>query len=191
MGLPWPLLYYLSRISETLPLPVQTELYTPVSCGEGYITATPSIRTSVHACGLLVHMIYNPLQLPTRLSPLFLVHSVEPSIQENGDETGEGREAKEADPGSPRRCDIIIISGRKEKCEAAKEALEVRLPGPFCLEVSGPAQVAADSDSLASDLKMQTFALYLSWPLIQSREAVSFHQDSGFYSSFPDSSVRV
>lgn len=76
-------------------------------------------------------MIYNPLQLSTRLSPLFLVHSVEPSIQENGDEAGEGREAKETDPGSPRRCDIIIISGRKEKCEAAKEALEVRWPCPF------------------------------------------------------------
>jgi hypothetical protein len=57
--------------------------------------------------------------------PLSLVHSVEPAIQENGDEAGEGREAKEADPGSPRRCDIIVISGRKEKCEAAKEALEV------------------------------------------------------------------
>ena len=56
---------------------------------------------------------------------------MEPSIQENGDEAGEGRETKETDPGSPRRCDIIIISGRKEKCEAAKEALEVRLPYSF------------------------------------------------------------
>lgn len=64
-------------------------------------------------------------------TPFFLVHSVEPSIQENGDEAGEGREAKETDPGSPRRCDIIIISGRKEKCEAAKEALEVCLPHSF------------------------------------------------------------
>lgn len=66
---------------------------------------------------------------------MFLVHSVEPSIQENGDEAGEGREAKETDPGSPRRCDIIIISGRKEKCEAAKEALEVRLPRSFSSSV--------------------------------------------------------
>lgn len=54
---------------------------------------------------------------------LSLVHSIEPAVQENGDDTGEGREAE---PGSPRRCDIIVISGRKEKCEAAKEALEVR-----------------------------------------------------------------
>lgn len=59
--------------------------------------------------------------------PLSPVPSTEPAIQENGEEAGEGREA---DPGSPRRCDIIIISGRREKCEAAKEALEVRgLPG--------------------------------------------------------------
>uniref|UniRef100_A0A8C5JYE0 Vigilin n=1 Tax=Jaculus jaculus TaxID=51337 RepID=A0A8C5JYE0_JACJA len=63
------------------------------------------------------------------------VHSVEPAIQENGDETGEGREVKEADPGSPRRCDIIIISGRKEKCEAAKEALEALVPVTIEVEV--------------------------------------------------------
>lgn len=63
--------------------------------------------------------------------PFFpLVHSVEPAVQENGDDAGEGRDAKEADPGSPRRCDIITISGRKEKCEAAKEALEVRVRPP-------------------------------------------------------------
>lgn len=54
---------------------------------------------------------------------LSLAHSLEPAVQENGDDAGEGREAE---PGSPRRCDIIVISGRKEKCEAAKEALEVR-----------------------------------------------------------------
>lgn len=54
------------------------------------------------------------------------MHSVEPAVQENGDDAGEGRDGKEAEPGSPRRCDIIVISGRKEKCEAAKEALEVR-----------------------------------------------------------------
>ncbi|KAK7806089.1 hypothetical protein U0070_000016 [Myodes glareolus] len=63
------------------------------------------------------------------------VHSVEPSIQENGEEAGEGRETKETDPGSPRRCDIIIISGRKEKCEAAKEALEALVPVTIEVEV--------------------------------------------------------
>lgn len=59
-----------------------------------------------------------------------LGHSMEPPVHENGEDAAEGREGKEAEPGSPRRCDIIIISGRKEKCEAAKEALEVRRPHP-------------------------------------------------------------
>ncbi|PNI14315.1 HDLBP isoform 2 [Pan troglodytes] len=63
------------------------------------------------------------------------VHSTEPVVQENGDEAGEGREAKDSDPGSPRRCDIIIISGRKEKCEAAKEALEALVPVTIEVEV--------------------------------------------------------
>uniref|UniRef100_A0A2K5SIL5 Vigilin n=1 Tax=Cebus imitator TaxID=2715852 RepID=A0A2K5SIL5_CEBIM len=63
------------------------------------------------------------------------VHSVKPVVQENEDEPGEGREAKDADPGSPRRCDIIIISGRKEKCEAAKEALEALVPVTIEVEV--------------------------------------------------------
>lgn len=71
------------------------------------------------------------------------VHSVEPSIQENGDEAGEGREAKETDPGSPRRCDIIVISGRKEKCEAAKEALEALVP--VTIEVEVPFDFTATS----------------------------------------------
>lgn len=69
------------------------------------------------------------------LSPFSLVHSAEPVVQENGDEAGEGREAKDSDPGSPRRCDIIIISGRKEKCEAAKEALEALVPVTIEVEV--------------------------------------------------------
>ncbi|KAF5921534.1 hypothetical protein HPG69_009102 [Diceros bicornis minor] len=63
------------------------------------------------------------------------VHNVEPAIQENGDDAGDGRDAKDADPGSPRRCDIITISGRKEKCEAAKEALEALVPITIEVEV--------------------------------------------------------
>lgn len=63
------------------------------------------------------------------------VHSVEPQVQENGDDAGDGRDTKDADPGSPRRCDIIIISGRKEKCEAAKEALEALVPVTIEVEV--------------------------------------------------------
>ncbi|ETE61946.1 Vigilin, partial [Ophiophagus hannah] len=43
---------------------------------------------------------------------------------ENDKENNEGKEYKEIDPGSPKKCDTIIISGRREKCEAAKEALQ-------------------------------------------------------------------
>uniref|UniRef100_A0A8D1FV06 Vigilin n=2 Tax=Sus scrofa TaxID=9823 RepID=A0A8D1FV06_PIG len=58
-------------------------------------------------------------------------HGTEPAVQENGDDPGEGRDGKEAEPGSPRRCDIITISGRKEKCEAAAlvpVTIEVEVP---------------------------------------------------------------
>uniref|UniRef100_A0A8C2NHY5 Vigilin n=1 Tax=Capra hircus TaxID=9925 RepID=A0A8C2NHY5_CAPHI len=57
-----------------------------------------------------------------------------PDREENpgGSWLGEG---KEAEPGSPRRCDIILISGRKEKCEAAKEALEALVPVTIEVEV--------------------------------------------------------
>uniref|UniRef100_A0A8C2NEH5 Vigilin n=1 Tax=Capra hircus TaxID=9925 RepID=A0A8C2NEH5_CAPHI len=50
-------------------------------------------------------------------------------------EENPGGEGKEAEPGSPRRCDIILISGRKEKCEAAKEALEALVPVTIEVEV--------------------------------------------------------
>lgn len=29
------------------------------------------------------------------------------------------------DPNAPKKCDVIVISGRKERCEAAVEALKV------------------------------------------------------------------
>nr|XP_014346494.1 PREDICTED: vigilin isoform X1 [Latimeria chalumnae]XP_014346495.1 PREDICTED: vigilin isoform X1 [Latimeria chalumnae] len=53
-------------------------------------------------------------------------------IQETGEANGE---VKEVDPTIPKKCDIIIISGRKEKCEAAKEALEALVPVTIEVEV--------------------------------------------------------
>lgn len=32
-----------------------------------------------------------------------------------------------ADPMAPKKCDVIVLSGRKERCEAAVEALKVSL----------------------------------------------------------------
>ncbi|KAG8135911.1 hypothetical protein E2320_008890 [Naja naja] len=49
---------------------------------------------------------------------------------ENDKENNEGKEYKEIDPGSPKKCDTIVISGRREKCEAAKEALQVNIQVP-------------------------------------------------------------
>uniref|UniRef100_A0A8C3TWU2 Vigilin n=1 Tax=Catharus ustulatus TaxID=91951 RepID=A0A8C3TWU2_CATUS len=60
---------------------------------------------------------------------------VEPAVQENGEESGEGKEGKDTDPSSPKKCDIIIISGRREKCEAAKEALQALVPVTIEVEV--------------------------------------------------------
>ncbi|XP_029472979.1 vigilin [Rhinatrema bivittatum] len=52
--------------------------------------------------------------------------------EENGEES---KEVKEADPDSPKKCDIIVISGRREKCEGAKEALQALVPVTIEVEV--------------------------------------------------------
>lgn len=46
-------------------------------------------------------------------------------MQENGEANGEVKEP--VDPNAPKKCDVIVISGRKERCEAAVEALKVRI----------------------------------------------------------------
>lgn len=38
------------------------------------------------------------------------------------------------DPNAPKKCDVIVLSGRKERCEAAVEALKVFSPNPQFLE---------------------------------------------------------
>lgn len=47
----------------------------------------------------------------------------EAAVQENGEVNDEVKEP--VDPNSPKKCDVIFISGRKERCEAAIEALKV------------------------------------------------------------------
>lgn len=49
----------------------------------------------------------------------------EAQVQENGDANGEEKEI--ADPTVPKKCDVIVLSGRKERCDAAVEALKVSL----------------------------------------------------------------
>ncbi|KAM9576887.1 LOW QUALITY PROTEIN: vigilin-like [Trichechus inunguis] len=55
------------------------------------------------------------------------VTNIEPAVQEDKDEIGK-RNTKEDNPISPRKCDTIYNSGRKEKCEAAMEVLVALIP---------------------------------------------------------------
>uniref|UniRef100_A0AAQ5YGM8 Vigilin n=1 Tax=Amphiprion ocellaris TaxID=80972 RepID=A0AAQ5YGM8_AMPOC len=53
--------------------------------------------------------------------------------QENGEANGEVKEP--VDPNAPKKCDVIVISGRKERCEAAEEALKALVPVTIEVEV--------------------------------------------------------
>uniref|UniRef100_A0A8C8MLK9 Vigilin n=1 Tax=Oncorhynchus tshawytscha TaxID=74940 RepID=A0A8C8MLK9_ONCTS len=60
-----------------------------------------------------------------------------PAVQENGEANGEMVEepAAPVDPTAPRKCDVIVLSGRKERCEAAVEALKALVPVTTEVEV--------------------------------------------------------
>ncbi|XP_062853273.1 high density lipoprotein binding protein a [Trichomycterus rosablanca] len=53
--------------------------------------------------------------------------------QENGEANGEVKEP--VDPAAPKKCDVIFLSGRKERCEAAVEALKALVPVTVEVEV--------------------------------------------------------
>ncbi|KAM4547828.1 high density lipoprotein binding protein a isoform 2-T2 [Odontesthes bonariensis] len=57
----------------------------------------------------------------------------EAPVQENGEANGEVKEP--VDPNAPKKCDVIVISGRKERCEAAIEALKALVPVTVEVEV--------------------------------------------------------
>lgn len=59
--------------------------------------------------------------------------STDVPVQENGEANGEVKEP--ADHSAPKKCDIIIISGRKERCEGAVEALKALVPVSIVVEV--------------------------------------------------------
>lgn len=59
--------------------------------------------------------------------------STDAPVQENGEANGEVKEP--ADHLAPKKCDIIMISGRKERCEAAVEALKALVPVSIVVEV--------------------------------------------------------
>ncbi|KAG9494350.1 hypothetical protein GDO78_001941 [Eleutherodactylus coqui] len=74
------------------------------------------------------------IKFPDREENLQAATNAESPAQENGEEGAENKIA--ADPGSPKKCDIIVISGRKERCEAACEALKALVP--VSIEVDVP-----------------------------------------------------
>ncbi|RXN04636.1 vigilin isoform X2 [Labeo rohita] len=59
--------------------------------------------------------------------------SADAPVQENGEANGEVKEP--ADPLVPKKCDVIVLSGRKERCEAAAEALKALVPVTIAVEV--------------------------------------------------------
>uniref|UniRef100_A0A671SSZ5 Vigilin n=1 Tax=Sinocyclocheilus anshuiensis TaxID=1608454 RepID=A0A671SSZ5_9TELE len=54
-------------------------------------------------------------------------------VQENGEANGAVKEP--ADPLVPKKCDVIVLSGRKERCEAAVESLKALVPVTITVEV--------------------------------------------------------
>jgi len=55
------------------------------------------------------------------------------AVQENGEANGEVKEPE--DSAAPKKCDVIVLSGRKERCEAAVEALKALVPVTIEVEV--------------------------------------------------------
>ncbi|XP_068175093.1 high density lipoprotein binding protein a [Antennarius striatus] len=71
------------------------------------------------------------IKFPEREDPQ--APSAEAPVQENGEANGEIKEP--IDPNAPKKCDVIVISGRKERCEAAVEALKALVPVTIEVEV--------------------------------------------------------
>ncbi|KAF3691294.1 Vigilin High density lipoprotein-binding protein [Channa argus] len=72
------------------------------------------------------------IKFPEREDPQ-AANPADVSIQENGETNGDG---KELDSNAPKKCDVIVISGRNERCEAAVEALKALVP--VTIEVEAP-----------------------------------------------------
>ncbi|XP_072246236.1 high density lipoprotein binding protein a isoform X3 [Leuresthes tenuis] len=72
------------------------------------------------------------IKFPEREDPQAAAPAEAP-VQENGEANGEVKEP--VDPNAPKKCDVIVISGRKERCEAAIEALKALVPVTVEVEV--------------------------------------------------------
>ncbi|XP_070687678.1 high density lipoprotein binding protein a isoform X3 [Pempheris klunzingeri] len=76
------------------------------------------------------------IKFPEREDPQAAAAAAPPAetpVQENGEANGEVKEP--VDPNAPKKCDVIVISGRKERCESAVEALKALVPVTIEVEV--------------------------------------------------------
>uniref|UniRef100_A0AAR2ISL5 Vigilin n=1 Tax=Pygocentrus nattereri TaxID=42514 RepID=A0AAR2ISL5_PYGNA len=83
-----------------------------------------------------IPMPFSPLCTPSSCIQSFkrlALNSTYTQVQENGESNGEIKEP--ADPAAPKKCDVIVLSGRKERCEAAVEALKALVPVTIEVEV--------------------------------------------------------
>uniref|UniRef100_A0A672JFL3 Vigilin n=1 Tax=Salarias fasciatus TaxID=181472 RepID=A0A672JFL3_SALFA len=77
----------------------------------------------------------------SRIQQITRDHNVQIKFPEREDPQGNGgviaeKKVREpADPNAPKKCDVIVISGRKERCEAAVEALKALVPVTIEVEV--------------------------------------------------------
>uniref|UniRef100_A0A671VNX7 Vigilin n=1 Tax=Sparus aurata TaxID=8175 RepID=A0A671VNX7_SPAAU len=76
---------------------------------------------------------WNGIFLNLCLFAIVAAPPAEAPIQENGEANGEVKEP--VDPNAPKKCDVIVISGRKERCEGAVEALKALVPVTIEVEV--------------------------------------------------------
>lgn len=67
--------------------------------------------------------IYTHIHIHKKYFPSPSAPPAETTVKENG---GTNVDVKETlDPNIPKKCDVIVISGRKERCDTALEALKV------------------------------------------------------------------
>uniref|UniRef100_A0A8D3D2J5 Vigilin n=1 Tax=Scophthalmus maximus TaxID=52904 RepID=A0A8D3D2J5_SCOMX len=76
----------------------------------------------------------------SRIQQITRDHNVQIKFPEREDPQGKSKKKKvflkePVDPNAPKKCDIIVISGRKERCEAAVEALKALVPVTIEVEV--------------------------------------------------------
>uniref|UniRef100_A0A669AWY5 Vigilin n=1 Tax=Oreochromis niloticus TaxID=8128 RepID=A0A669AWY5_ORENI len=71
----------------------------------------------------------------SRIQQITRDHNVQIKFPEREDPQAEGEVKEPVDPNAPKKCDVIIISGRKERCEAAIEALKALVPVTIEVEV--------------------------------------------------------